>query len=114
MPEPCQLNLRILKNNYKKTLGDICELVHLRFKAATHRTHGADLIQGQPQQPLVAALGHQLERRLLQAGGPVLEQQVRDVADALWRREGGRWGRGGEGNQTEMEKKRAEKKEREE
>lgn len=74
--------------------------------AATHRTHGADLIQGQLQQALVAALGHQLERRLLQAGGPVLEQQVRDVANALQRREGGggaKKGRRGQSDRDEEE-----------
>lgn len=49
----------------------------------THRCHAADLIQSQPQELLVAALGHQLEGRLLQAGVRTLEHQASDVSDTL-------------------------------
>lgn len=48
----------------------------------TYRRHAADLIQSQPQELPVAALGHQLEGRLLQAVG-TLEHQASDVSDAL-------------------------------
>lgn len=47
-----------------------------------YRAHAADLIQGQLQQPLVAALGHQLQRGLLETR-LALQQQARDVSDTL-------------------------------
>lgn len=52
--------------------------------AETYCRHAADLIQGQPQQLLIAALGHQFEGRLLQVGS-TLEHQAGDASDALKR-----------------------------
>lgn len=48
----------------------------------TYWCHAADLIQSQPQEFLVAALGHQPEGRLLQAVW-TLEHQASDVSDTL-------------------------------
>lgn len=66
----------------------------------TYRCHVADLIQSQSQELPVAALGHQLEGRLLQAVR-TLEHQASDVSDAL-KGDGG--GAGNErGTETEEE-----------
>lgn len=48
----------------------------------TYWCHAADLIQSQPQEFLVAALGHQFEGGLLQVVW-TLEHQASDVSDTL-------------------------------
>lgn len=60
----------------------VCSPAGGTWNHKTYRRHAADLIQSQPQELPVAALGHQLEGWLLQAVGTV-EHQAGDVSDAL-------------------------------
>lgn len=53
----------------------------------TYCSHAADLIQSQPQEFLIAALGHQFEGRLLQVGR-TLKHQASYAANTLTRDEG--------------------------